>query len=145
MYAKANLLAVPKGEALLLPKRYSMDELGMDEEDYARYRHPTHTPLALHRNAKGGRLGWVGFVNHGHPIPDLVGALIRSKAQPAPSARNGARAPARHGAAAARAASRSMRKVDSPREGGPGDTHMRVGRPRLRIASPERAHARPTR
>lgn len=85
--AKANLISVPEGEALLLPIQGAED----------------HTPLALHVGPNGGRVSWVGFVSNHACIPALVNTLIRDGQTTRPS----------RGSAAAQAAEEAIEHLNT--------------------------------
>lgn len=101
-YTKANLLWVPEQDRMMVPeadalKQY-LEEEGPDPEDYdggeedveykqelveATQRHTQRCllskrecPLALHRNAAGGKVAYIGFVNGDGNIPAIVRALL---------------------------------------------------------------------
>lgn len=82
-YTKCNLLAVPEEDRLMVPKipwdsfeQYTEDEGGTLEQynDY-KERLQRQCPLAMHRNARGGRIVYLGFVNGDGNIPKFVRAL----------------------------------------------------------------------
>ena len=95
-YTKSNLLRVPADERLLAPKveptleEYMKAEMGegpFDEEDmeegrrgyeYTKQCSLTQVPLAMHTNANGGRIAYLGFVNGDGNVPLFVRALCTS-------------------------------------------------------------------
>ena len=91
-YSKCNLVAAPEGERLMVPEVMTLEEFfeenASDDDDeeevakakasYEEFREAQlrQSPLVLHRNEKGGRFAYLGFVNGDGKIPNIRQALL---------------------------------------------------------------------
>ena len=101
-YTKSNLVSAPEGDRIMIPKigsfeDYLSENFDIDMEDIydtndpdtanevkaARKQWPrivdelsNQSPLVMHRNDQGGKVAYLGFVNHDGNIPKIVRALL---------------------------------------------------------------------